>query len=355
VLPVVLVLAAGVAVWATGLYEKLPFFAGGGVSALPPGVQITEGDRQTPAFTPMTPAPETPESSAPESPAPESSTPESSAPESSTPESSTSESSAPETPEATENAVTLGIIGGDALTLSESSWFGVYVREVNPDSAAEWAGLRVGDVIVALDGYFFEKGTGDALDFAERLKQYREGDSAELVTQRGDQTLYITVTFGETSAQSEETAPLTEGGYADEAYILYENYAGETLRDLLARDALGTQPDSSFQTLDLYLIRDTSAFSNSLLAFQYAEGQEATVAGVWCATMDLFGKWDMTLEELRILFGDTLLVEEFYSELEDRTIISVSLDQYGLNCVLMNGNTTDTYSSLYIYPAVSDQ
>jgi hypothetical protein len=345
VLPVVLVLAAGAAVWATGLYEKLPFFAGGGVSALPPGVQIAEGDRQMPAFTPMTPAPETSESSAPES----------STPETSAPESSTSESSAPETPEATENAVTLGIIGGDALTLSESSWFGVYVREVNPGSAAEWAGLRVGDVIVALDGYFFEKGTGDALDLAERLKQYREGDSAELVTQRGDKTLYITVTFGETAAQSEETAPLTEGGYADEAYILYENYAGETLRDLISRDALGTQPDSSFQTLDLYLIRDASSFSNSFLAFQYAEEQDAEVCGVWCATMDLFGKWDMTLEELRILFGDELIVEEFYSELEDRDIISVSMDRYGLNCVLMNGNSSNTYSYLYVYPTPSGQ
>jgi membrane-associated protease RseP (regulator of RpoE activity) len=70
---------------------------------------------------------------------------------------------------------------------------GARIVEVTPESPAGQAGLREGDVILAVDRA--PVGEGDS-DLAARILQHEPGDTVELRVQRGDEELEIEVTLG---------------------------------------------------------------------------------------------------------------------------------------------------------------
>lgn len=69
---------------------------------------------------------------------------------------------------------------------------GAEVQEVIPGSPAEKAGLRVGDVILAVD----DKRVTAAQPLAEILASYRPGDRVTLTVEREGKQLEIRVTLG---------------------------------------------------------------------------------------------------------------------------------------------------------------
>ncbi|MBI2423285.1 MAG: PDZ domain-containing protein [Candidatus Hydrogenedentes bacterium] len=89
-----------------------------------------------------------------------------------------------------------GLLKDDALT-------GFRITQIYEGSTAEKAGLKVGDLITAVDG---EALTASAPEHYEELqtfvRQYRVGDSAELVVLRGAETLKVPVAL--------ERAPMLE-------------------------------------------------------------------------------------------------------------------------------------------------
>jgi len=70
---------------------------------------------------------------------------------------------------------------------------GVYVRGVNPDSAADTAGIAVGDIITAL--YDKEVDSMDSLKFA--LRSYKAGDTTTITVWRNGDSIDLTITFDE--------------------------------------------------------------------------------------------------------------------------------------------------------------
>ncbi len=70
---------------------------------------------------------------------------------------------------------------------------GAYIRSVQPDSAAEAAGLLAGDVVTAVDGAV----VSDADALVALIRGYKAGDTAQLTVWRNGDTLDVSVTFGE--------------------------------------------------------------------------------------------------------------------------------------------------------------
>ena len=70
---------------------------------------------------------------------------------------------------------------------------GAYIRSVQPDSAAETAGLLAGDIVTAVDG----AAVSDADALVAIIRGYKAGDTAKLAVWRGGGTLEVSVTFGE--------------------------------------------------------------------------------------------------------------------------------------------------------------
>ncbi len=77
---------------------------------------------------------------------------------------------------------------------------GAYVNEITPGSAAETAGLQVGDIITALDG---QEVVG-ASELTTIIKQYHAGDMAELTVWRGGEEMSLTAVFDERLPEEEE-------------------------------------------------------------------------------------------------------------------------------------------------------
>jgi len=85
---------------------------------------------------------------------------------------------------------------------------GALVSSVQPDSAAERAGLQPGDVIVKLDG----KPIGAAGELSEMVGQASPGDKAKLEVLRKGETREILATLGAAkSGKAEKTAASAEG------------------------------------------------------------------------------------------------------------------------------------------------
>lgn len=84
----------------------------------------------------------------------------------------------------------------DRLGLSVDS--GAIVEEVEPGSAADKAGLRMNDVVVAFDG----KPITDSGDLVSAIRQANPGQQVTLTVERGTKTLAITVTLGSASLTS---------------------------------------------------------------------------------------------------------------------------------------------------------
>ena len=78
---------------------------------------------------------------------------------------------------------------------------GVYIVEVSKGSAAEEAGLKQGDVIVAIDG---QKIT-DGASVQEKVNNYHPGDKAAVTYIRDGKELTTEVTFHAAASQNGET------------------------------------------------------------------------------------------------------------------------------------------------------
>ena len=78
---------------------------------------------------------------------------------------------------------------------------GAYLTNILPNSPAEFAGLQVGDVVIAVDD--------DVVDFertlSDRIFAYESGDMITLTVQRGDETIEIEVSLGMTPEQTDTT------------------------------------------------------------------------------------------------------------------------------------------------------
>ena len=89
---------------------------------------------------------------------------------------------------------------------------GVFVYSVEPGSAADKAGLKMGDVILKIDG----KEIKDTAGLTAAKKSYSAGDTATFTIYRGGETMEIQLTFGATPEDTTTKAPAqdsTQGGY----------------------------------------------------------------------------------------------------------------------------------------------
>jgi photosystem II stability/assembly factor-like uncharacterized protein len=86
--------------------------------------------------------------------------------------------------------VYLGIAG-------ESAAGGAKLTQITPDSPAAKAGLKVGDIIKAVD----KKAIGKYEDLAEQIRTHKAGDKLTLSVARGTESLEITVTLGKRPQQ----------------------------------------------------------------------------------------------------------------------------------------------------------
>jgi len=88
-------------------------------------------------------------------------------------------------------------ISGQTVSPGHAEYYdwvvGVYIRSVAPDSAADTAGLAVGDIITGLDDQDVD--SMELLRFA--LRSYNAGDTATLSVWRNGDKLELTITFDE--------------------------------------------------------------------------------------------------------------------------------------------------------------
>jgi len=90
---------------------------------------------------------------------------------------------------------------------------GVFVCSVEPDSAAEKAGLRMGDVITKVDDT--EVKTVEDLNLAK--KKYSAGDAATLTVYRPDGVVTVEITWG-AAPKEEQAQEQNQGNQNDRNY-----------------------------------------------------------------------------------------------------------------------------------------
>ncbi|HSJ83008.1 MAG TPA: trypsin-like peptidase domain-containing protein [Acidimicrobiia bacterium] len=92
-----------------------------------------------------------------------------------------------------------GAFLGVRLDVVESGQAGAVIAEVTPGSAADEAGLEVGDLVVEIDG----ARVPTREDLAAQVQTFRPGDTVDLVVIRDGEELTLTVTLGERSDEGE--------------------------------------------------------------------------------------------------------------------------------------------------------
>lgn len=104
---------------------------------------------------------------------------------------------------------------------------GVRVTQVYPNSAAEQAGLKVGDLIVALDGQNIPASQQEDTEvLPAMIRQYKTGTTADLTVMRGKDEMKISVVLPESPPLPREMKK-----YKDETFEF-------TARDLASRDRI---------------------------------------------------------------------------------------------------------------------
>ena len=76
---------------------------------------------------------------------------------------------------------------------------GSYVLEIVEDGAADKAGLKVGDLIISLDG----KAVDDPTGLGKIIREHKSGDSVKIVWYRNGEKKSATITFGERQEEYE--------------------------------------------------------------------------------------------------------------------------------------------------------
>jgi len=114
----------------------------------------------------------------------------------------------------------LGIVG-QTVSSANAAYFewveGVLIRDVTPESAADTAGIEVGDIIIALDNE--EVVSMELLAFV--LRNHRAGETTPITIWRQGETLELTITFDEDmyAGRPEPRPPIDEDALPD----LFEN------------------------------------------------------------------------------------------------------------------------------------
>jgi len=120
---------------------------------------------------------------------------------------------------------------------------GVRVTQVIPDSPAEQAGLKAGDILFKLDGQVISASTpSDAELFDNLIRQYKVGSEAELQGLRGGESLQATAVLGKRPKPASDLAE-----YSDE---LFEFTARElSLNDRVNERLKEAQPGVRISTV----------------------------------------------------------------------------------------------------------
>ena len=123
----------------------------------------------------------------------------------------------------------LGVMVSDVDAESASYYgmpVGAYVQEVTPGYAAEKAGLKAKDIIVALGDY---KVTGVS-ELTRALRHFSAGETTTVTVYRGGMEKVLTITLDEkpqdTSSTPASTEPMPDIGSFEEWYKYFEPYFG---------------------------------------------------------------------------------------------------------------------------------
>ena len=105
---------------------------------------------------------------------------------------------------------------------------GAYVVKVEPDSAAEKAGVQVKDIITGVGGYT----VGNVTDLTRALRNFKAGDTTTVTVVRGGSQVTLEITLDERPQETEEqpqqetTQTMPDSGSFDEWYDYFRRYFG---------------------------------------------------------------------------------------------------------------------------------
>ena len=117
----------------------------------------------------------------------------------------------------------LGVMVSDVDAESASYYgmpVGAYVQEVTPGYAAEAAGLKVKDIIVALGDYK----VGSVSELTRTLRNFSAGETTTITVYRGGAEKVLTITLDEKPQNTETTPASTEGMPQSGSFEEWYNY-----------------------------------------------------------------------------------------------------------------------------------
>ena len=158
--------------------------------------------------------------------------------------------------------ITMGTVDKKiAEQMKLSSVSGVYIYEVSKGSAADKAGLRKDDVIIAIDG---QKIT-DASSVQAKVSAYRPGESAVITYVRGGKTSRVTVVFQSAGASN---GSLDDSGSMEFYGAKLRSASPETLK------ALGLKAGVEIVSLGSGKMADAGAREGGVIV--YVNGKEVS-------------------------------------------------------------------------------
>ena len=117
----------------------------------------------------------------------------------------------------------LGVTGG-TITSTYSKYYhvprGFMVQTVNADSGAAAAGIRKGDIIIAINDTIITSIT----ELNEIKNQFSPGDTVSLTIYRGNQKIDVAVVLDESKGDDSESTDQNNGDYYYDPYDFYYDY-----------------------------------------------------------------------------------------------------------------------------------